>query len=912
MSDPDLGRLEVLLLAALERPAHELQGFLDRECGGDEDLRRELTELLAAHHSEAGYLEGLASDIATGALLELETAARPKIRIGPYRASAVIGRGGMGVVYLAERVDGQFNQRVALKLLHLDLESPRMRARFLAERQLLARLTHPNIARLLDGGVTDEARPYFAMEYVEGQPITTYCRRNVLPVRAILRLFLDVISAVSYLHRNLVVHRDLKPSNILVDDSGHVKLLDFGIAKLLADEAQLTELTRTGERLLTPDYAAPEQLTGEPVTTAADVYSLGAVLYQLLAGCKPYPHRGEAALAPRVALPTSPSAALRTTGPGPEDDEPAVAHPWRRVAGDLDNICLMALRPEPERRYASVEQLGDDIDRHLSERPTRAGQGTLTYRMVRFLRRNRRPLAAATVLLSLLSVGFLRERGLRGEAEVAHDEAESEAAKALVVSNFLGELLSSADPNRAQGEKLTVSEVLAQAAERLEGDHALRDQPEVEATLRLTLGNTFTSLREFDAARSQLGRALRLREDLGLSEREILEVVEALGVMQLRAANFSEAENLLERVLTWRRRELGEEHVDTLGTMSHMGTVYWYQERLIEAEALDRRTLEIRQRVLGADHPDTVRSMNSVATTLFAGARYAQAAPLFAQALAVQRRQLGENHPDTLRFGNNLAAAYTELGRYREAEPLARAVAEGRRRVLGEQHPELTTALHNLALILAHQARYDEAETILLEAITLRRDHAGPSAFLFSQSYLADIFREQGRYAEAEELYRSVLEGQRADRGPDHVSTLRTAGSLAELRLRSGSLESGETLIAATLEAQSRTLDPAHPDLLGSKITRCRIHNAKREFLRSDTLSQEVIAVGSDALASDHPLVLEAVEVRVVALRGRRRFEEAGRLADALHRDRVRVLGPEHPATLAAAKLAEELHDGEG
>lgn len=911
MSDADLDRLAALLAAALELPAAELPEFLERECSGDPRLRRELSELLAAHRSAEGYFEGLAGEIATGALLELDAAARPKVQIGPYRASTVVGRGGMGVVYLAERADGQFTQQVAIKLLHLDMESPQLRARFLAERQLLARLAHPGIARLLDGGVTDEGRPYFVMDYVEGVPITTYCRSNALPVGAILRLFLDVIEAVSYLHRNLVVHRDLKPSNILVDGSGRAKLLDFGIAKLLAEDHLGADRTSTEERLLTPGYAAPEQLTGDSITTATDVYSLGTVLYELLSGCKPHPRRAGDPLVPPTGTPVPPSAALRAGEAGADGEEPPPAHSWRRIQGDLDDICSMALRPEPEQRYASAEQLGEDIRRHLEERPTQAGKGTFVYRVTRFGRRNRRSLTAALLVLAVLAVGYLHERGLRNEAELAHERAQSQAAKAVAVSEFLGELLSSADPSRAQGEVLTVSEVLNQAAERLEGDHALVDQPEAEASLRLTLGETYTSLREFGPARRQLEHALRLREELGLPELEILEVIEALAVARYREGDYSEAELLLERVLSVRTRELGEDHPETLRAMSHLANVYWFQERFDQVEALDRKTLESRQRVLGLDHPDTLRSMNALATTLFSRARYAQAAELFERALAAQRRQLGESHPDTLQLMNNLAAAYTEMGRYREAEPMARAVAEGRRRVLGARHPETGTALHNLALNLIPQARYDEAETLLLEAIDIRREDSVPSGLLFSQSYLADIYREQGRYDEAEELYRSVLERQGATRGPEDAQTLRTASSLAALHLRRGGVAAAKRLITSTLDSQRKVLDPSHPDLLGSQIILARVHNAQRDFDPAESLIHQTIEAGKVALAPDHPLVLEAVEVRTEALRGLGRVDDARALAQTLYRDRERVLGAKHPWTLAAGRLNDELRDGE-
>jgi serine/threonine-protein kinase len=356
-------RLEELFAAAMDLPSAERTLFLEEECDGEPELLNELRELLAAHDGSEGFFEGLSRDIAKAAEMELDEAAQPQVQIGAYRTSQVVGQGGMGAVYKAERADGAFDQKVALKLLHLDMQTPQLRERFLAERQLLAKLNHPNIARLVDGGVTEEGRPYFAMEFVDGVPITEFCASENLSVEATLRLFLDVVEAVSYLHRNLIVHRDLKPSNIFVDREGRVKLLDFGVAKLLADE-EATPRTVTGEQLMTPQYAAPEQILTGRVTTATDVYALGVLLYELLTGRRPHERTLADFASAGQETATSPSALLRAKGSGDEQSSVPSSR-WRRLTGDLDTICLKALRPEPERRYASADQMGLDIERHL-------------------------------------------------------------------------------------------------------------------------------------------------------------------------------------------------------------------------------------------------------------------------------------------------------------------------------------------------------------------------------------------------------------------------------------------------------------------------------------------------------------------------------------------------------------------
>ncbi|MBD3648097.1 MAG: serine/threonine protein kinase, partial [Pseudomonadales bacterium] len=448
--------LESLFTAAVDLPVEERKAFLDRHCPDQPELRKKVEELLDKDSDATSYFDDLTGAIIAAAPLELESAVQTRLEFGPYKAHQVIGRGGMGIIYEAERVDGEFDQQVALKLLHVDMETPETHSRFLAERQLLARLSHPNIARLLDGGVTPEGRPYFVMELVDGMPIATYCREHALPVEEILRLFLDVVDAVSYLHRNLIVHRDLKPGNIFVDQGGQVKLLDFGIAKILTEEHGSEALTRTGLQLLTPEYAAPEQLRNGPITTATDVFALGGVLYELLSGGRPF-NRDQLDINDRVLrTPTAPSTALRRS----TSDVAAVrntAVSWRRLAGDLDNICLKALRPEPEFRYVSAEQLGEDIERHLNGLPVRARKNTAYYRSSRFLLRHRSAVAATMMLLTILGFGFAHERGLREEAEVARLAADHEAARALAVSDFLTELLSSVDPAKAQGHEVPVA-----------------------------------------------------------------------------------------------------------------------------------------------------------------------------------------------------------------------------------------------------------------------------------------------------------------------------------------------------------------------------------------------------------------------------------------------------------------------
>ncbi len=903
--------LEDLFAALLECPPAERDRFIDQACHGDPALRQEVLELLSTHFAAGPFFAGLSNDIAAAAPLELESAVQPQVEIGPYRTLEVIGHGGMGAVYLAVRVDGEFDQQVALKLIHLDMDTPEIRARFLVERQILARLTHPNIARLQDGGVTDEGRPYFVMEYVEGLPITQFCDEGGLSLEQRLDLFFAVIAAVSYLHRNLVVHRDLKPSNILVGADGQVKLVDFGIAKLLAEASVGADRTRTSKQLMSPQYAAPEQITNGPVTTATDVYALGVVLYELLAGCRPHDRNTMDLSAIQNEMPPLPSALLKLSRDSAKE-QPLLA--WRRIAGDLDNICLTALRPEVERRYPSAERLGQDLKRHLDGVPVLARRNTLKYRLTKFAQRHRRGVIATAGLVALIAVGFVREHGLRGEAEQARAAAYKEAAKAVAVSDFLAELLSSVDPAKAQGREVTVAEILDQAAKRLEKGEALRDQVTVEAAVRLTIGNTYRALGKFPQAKTHLERARELlSRGVSAADPEALKALESLGVWYYAQGLNREAEPLLFRLLTLRVQSLGEDHPDTLTAMNLLANVFWQQGRLDEVESMDRKTLEIRQRVLGEDHPDTLRSLNGLAVTLFSTARYSEAAEMFQQALAAQQRLLGPNHPDTLQLGNNLASAYIELGRYRKGERLLSAVLPARVLVLGEEHEDTAQSMHNLGLTLVKQARYEEAESYLVRAIAARRSFRGKSSALESralesESTLAEVYRDGNRLTDSESLYLITLERQRTNSGPEHAGTLKTASGLAELRLRQGEIAKADALINQVLEAQSRVLGSEHPDVLQSMITLARVRNTQQQFAVAEELSEQAVHLGWGTLGGDHPLVLDAKFEQVQALRGQVRLEAAEELALGVYRVRATMLGDDHPATVSALKLVINIY----
>ena len=566
--------------------------------------------------------------------------------IGPYRLLSEIGRGGMGSVFSAARGDGEYQQRVAIKLIRPGPGSRSMARRFRSERQILANLDHPHIARLLDGGTTGDGRPYFVMELIEGTRIDEYCDRRRSTVSERLELFEGVCSAVAYAHRNLVVHRDLKPGNILVTADGSPKLLDFGIAKLL-DPAALPhtiERTRSGLAPMTPPYASPEQILGQPITTASDVYSMGVLLYKLLTGRLPFEPGGLTPLEDLAREPPRPSAAVMLPAEGTAGGEPSVRISYlrrrslqqlrRRLAGDLDNIVLKALRREPERRYSSVERLAADLRRHLDGLPVQVRGASLRYRTGKFLHRHRLVVAAASVVLALIvgsAVQITRQRNL---AEQQRDRAER-------VSEALIDLFENLDPNETAGNGITAREILDRGVENAALE--LRDQPRTQAAVQTAIGKVYRNLGLYDQARQLLESSLKQRRELlGAEHLEVAESQHELAIIYNIQGN-PRAEDLHQRALETRRKLLGMDHVEVARSLLDLGNHQLYLLRPTRALPYLEQALSIGEERLEPAEVATV--MESIAAARMMNQEPEAAAPFFQRALDVLRSTLGPEHP---------------------------------------------------------------------------------------------------------------------------------------------------------------------------------------------------------------------------------------------------------------------------
>ena len=760
----------------------ERESELAKQCEDDPDLRTEVESLLAASDAAPAFF-----DTPPGAVhAALTEECLIGHRVGRYRLVARIASGGMGTVYEATRADDQFEQKVALKLMAPGTAlSPGALSRFRDERQTLANLEHTNIARLLDGGVADDGRPYLVMEHVDGVPLDVYCDEQRLTTTKRLRIFRTVCEAVQFAHRNLVIHRDLKPGNILVSRDGVVKLVDFGIAKVLqADSADQRTSTLPGQRLMTPQYASPEQIRGEPVATASDIYSLGVVLYELLTGHRPYHLSGRSAFdierTIRETDPIKPSAVVLRSEPLIHDDDTtrgtltpdAVSRVRdgqpqtlrRRLAGDLDAIVLKAMRNEPMQRYISVEHLSDDIRRHLEGLPVLARRGTVRYRVGKFIRRNKTAvIATATGAAAVLAgmVAVVRESRIaaeqRDQAIVARQHALTEALKATRIDEFLQNMLVTADP-RAAGREVTVRRALDQASLRV--GRELAGFPQVEAGIRAVIGRLYHSLGAYDAALPHLRAALTLRRDAHGSEHaEVAESMDDLGALLTSRGGYDEAEPLLRGALTVRRRLLGEESLKVAISLTNLGKLMHLRRSLSQAESLRRKALSIRRAHYGDDHLDVASSMINLAAVLHQRGRGPEAERLYRGALAIYIRLVGRKHSDVSDVLNNLANLLMGSGRGDLAEPMFRESLAIRREVLGNDHPNVARSLSNLAGLLSSKGDSKAAELMFREALAIRRERLGEDHqdVAISLNKLANALRINDQAEEACGYYREAV-----------------------------------------------------------------------------------------------------------------------------------------------------------
>jgi serine/threonine-protein kinase len=714
-------RVNDLFLAAVDLPSASRAAWLDGQCEGDVELRLEVESLLqadapsdAASSVARAVTSAIAESAITAPVIGTQT-------VGPYRILREIGQGGMATVYLAVREGGDFEQRVAIKVVRGLLGGDALR-RFRAERQILASLEHPSIARLLDGGTTTDGVPYLAMEYIDGVPIDQYCNDRRLAIRERLQLFCRVCDAVSHAHRNLVVHRDIKPSNILITEDGTPRLLDFGIARLIADDGPSgMPLTMTGMRMLTPEYASPEQVRGEPITTAADVYSLGVLLFELLTAQRPLAfttrQTGEIERVVCTVEPRRPSTAVKSSKES------------RQLAGDLDTIVLTALRKEAARRYASASHLAEDIRRHLDGRTVIARQPTWTYRSSRFIRRHRAGVAIAAVFAAVV-IGFGVALFMQSRRVLAERDASAQ------VTDLLLELYSAYDPTSSRGGRVTAQELLDRGASRIQAE--LKGQPEMQARMLDRFGALLTNIGRSDRAVDVLRSSLAARESTGDTDSEATaETLAHLAIALVERGEMVEAEQRAQRAVDLRRR-LAPATAELAEALATLGEI---RDRRGEPDGpgMLREATELWRRTKGVDSFEFAAGIGALAAssrllTGAPGAFIARADLLKAERaerelLVARRKVLGDEHELTAASLHTLGVLLREMARHAEAEPMLMEALATRRQLLGQQHLLVARTLDALARVLHERHRSAEALPIAEEALAIRQALGGDADF---------------------------------------------------------------------------------------------------------------------------------------------------------------------------------------
>ncbi len=772
---------------ALEQPPSQREHFVREQLPDNEEDCQQILQMLAAEaKQDSAITQAVASGMQT--LISDQYSIKPGDRLGAYEVIALIGEGGMGAVYEGQRRDEEFDQRVAIKLIQATSLNSQTLQRFQIERQILANLNHPNIARLLDGGATEQGLPYLVMEYVEGKPIVEYCQQNRLNVSHRLKLFLQVCAAVKYAHQRLIVHRDIKPDNVLVSDEGQVKLLDFGIAKILqGDEAALpASETRSEVRLLTPENATPEQVLGQQITTRTDVYALGNLLFQMLTEqklfdfeqqnrlalerliCEQTPDKPSNAITPQYSLlQHARSERVKTT--------PAQLR--KTLQGDLDTIVLKALQKEPERRYQSVEQLSDDIQRYLKHYPIQARADSFAYRANRFFQRNRlltslSGLFAVSVIIFIVIV-LVQSNALKHQTE----RALFEAANANRISDFMINIFESSDPNISAGENLNARQLLDNGEHQID---ELSDQPLQQAAMLQVIGRVYQKLGDYDKAQQLMGRAGMLIGEAGNAS------------IQLRNDHIANRADL--------EYELGD---------------------YAASEASYRESIALLRANTPDDEDNIINSQLGLVAVLSERSKNAEALPIQQKILNRQIEKYGENSAQAGEAWTFLGGVLRKLSRHDEAEVALKKGLRAKRQAYGNHHLETAHSLNQLARTLTFTQKYDEAEKYALEGLQIRRDiHQGPNVEIAaSLGNLAHIKTAAKQYAQAADYRLQSLEMVRNIFGEDHPYVPGTLGSLAGLYRKSGQYQKALETYHTSISGFRRLNDG--PDNIKTADTMC-------------------------------------------------------------------------------------------
>jgi eukaryotic-like serine/threonine-protein kinase len=827
-------RVKELLHQAMQLPPEERARFLDRACPSDDALRAEVESLLTADENvrssfmQSGFMQSAPPGADPIAVVALEAG---QIFAERFQLVRRLGEGGMGQVWLAEQTS-PVRRQVAIKLIKAGMYDEAVVQRFQAERQSLAIMDHPAIAKVFDAGTTPQGQPYFVMEYVPGLPITEYCDQKKLKIRERLELFIQACEGVQHAHQKAIIHRDLKPANILVvevDGKPVPRIIDFGLAKAttspIADESLFTQL---GHFVGTPGYMSPEQADPNvpDIDTRTDVYSLGVVLYVLLAGLQPFetPQRQKQPLDEwlrklREEEPPSPSAKVSADrNSSTATAEARGTEPRQLVSllrGDLDWITMKALEKNRARRYGAPSEQAADIRRYLNHEPVVARPASAGYRLRKYARRHRVAVGVAAGLVLLLAAFSVVQALQLRRITLERDRANRERDRASRITDFMTGMFKVSDPSEARGNSVTAREILDKASNDM--GTGLAKDPEVQSQMMQVMATTYTNLGLYPRAHELAKRALDARQALhGPDDPKTLESMTQLGWILDREGHYADAEKLERQALAGDRRVLGPEDPLTLETMDDLAFIMEGLGHPEDTEKLEREVIEIATRRQGPESTQTLQSMNRLGIALFDQGRYADAEKEYRQLLEVTRRVLGPDHPRSLSAMNNLSLALVSEGRYTEAEPLSRQVLATYGRVFVPKHRNTVSANQALVKILTAEGHLADAEKLARENLAIQSRTLGPEHphTLLSECVLADLLFREGRVHEAEQLQREALAAQVRVLGPNSADTLVSQNSLAGTLIAEGQYAEAEKLARDTYEVQVRTLGPQDSDTL--------------------------------------------------------------------------------------------------
>ncbi len=828
---------ERIYTEALSKTPEERKAYIEEACGNDKALLERIKALLKSREEAGSFLDGalFSADVT---LDQLPLAEVPGTIIGRYKLLEKIGEGGFGVVYMAEQTE-PIHRKVAFKIIKLGMDTKQVIARFEAERQALAMMDHPNIAKVLDAGATETGRPYFVMELVKGIPITEYCDKNNLNTQQRLELFIDVCKAVQHAHQKGIIHRDIKPTNVMItlhDGKPVPKVIDFGIAK--ATSQRLTEktvFTRYAQMIGTPEYMSPEQaeMSGLDIDTRTDIYSLGVLLYELLTGATPFDAQElrEASYVEmqriiREKEPLKPSTKLSTLAETlPDIAKHRHTNPdslSKLVRGDLDWIVMKTLEKDRTRRYETANELAADITRHLGDKPVSAGPPSLRYRLRKFMRRNRAVVAAVGAVLVVLVAGIVVSTIFAVGQTRACARAELHAAMLDATMDYFqsGFFMKGADATVGDAVETLAKNLKSLESRERSSDRSMEDfygapLPIMAAATHLMLGNMYVGLDMYEKAETHLQQAYQvLQRHLGLKHEVTLHAMHDLALFYLRQGRYDEGQSLLAKALETSRRLKGEYRDDTLySSMSKLGSEYFQKGRYNQAEPLFVRALEISRRVNGEEHDRTLWLMQDLSQVYVNQGQYDKADVLLVKALGISRRMQGEENLHTTGFMWGLGRLYTKQSRYEEAEPLLVESLENIRRMQGEENRQATAHMNALGVLRTRQGRYNEAEPLLVKAVEVRARVLGeedPFVLEFMND-LGVLYREQNKYNEAESMFVKVLDVRHRVLGEKHPDTLTSMGDLASLYIEQGRYNEAEPLAISCFQGRNVAFGPAHP-----------------------------------------------------------------------------------------------------